>query len=218
MTFELECGHCLGIRSTFDLCRFCVLPLYREVGDFSQYTLHHCPTAIKQKAVVKRHIVTFEAVQSNSVWPETEADNLGIFSLPCSTIKLHMLVNDGNPIEPSWFQKNSWNNRDWPKIEAKILSQHFKKPRYQLFILLCLLVYGSLYGICYLSVLTWNCESEIPINITETCKMYWNITLCWQITRKLLVHQPDIYYEIIFTAGFTRYNQYKKPISVEFLF
>ena len=64
--FELGCGHCLGIRSTVDLCRFCVLPLYREVSDVSQYTLHHCPTAIKQKAVVKNYIATFEAVQSNS--------------------------------------------------------------------------------------------------------------------------------------------------------
>ena len=32
LTFDLGCRHCLGIRSTVDLCRFCALPLCRELG------------------------------------------------------------------------------------------------------------------------------------------------------------------------------------------
>ena len=32
LTFDFGCGHCLVIRSTVDLCRFCVLSLQREVG------------------------------------------------------------------------------------------------------------------------------------------------------------------------------------------
>ena len=36
-TFGLGCGH-FGIRSTVELCRFCVLSLHREVGGVRQYT------------------------------------------------------------------------------------------------------------------------------------------------------------------------------------
>ena len=38
LTFGPGCGHCLGIRSTVDLCRFCVLSLHREVVGVQQYT------------------------------------------------------------------------------------------------------------------------------------------------------------------------------------
>ena len=38
LTFDLGYGHCLGILSTVDLCRFCVLSLHREVGGVRQYT------------------------------------------------------------------------------------------------------------------------------------------------------------------------------------
>ena len=37
-TFGLGCGHRVGIRSTVELCRFCVLSLHREVGGVRQYT------------------------------------------------------------------------------------------------------------------------------------------------------------------------------------
>ena len=37
LTFDLGCGHCFGIRSTIDMCRFCVLPLHREVGGVRQH-------------------------------------------------------------------------------------------------------------------------------------------------------------------------------------
>ena len=36
--FGLGCGHCLGIRSTIELCRFCVLSLHKEAGGVRQYT------------------------------------------------------------------------------------------------------------------------------------------------------------------------------------
>ena len=36
LTFDLGCRHCLGIRSTVDLCRFCELSLHREVGGIRQ--------------------------------------------------------------------------------------------------------------------------------------------------------------------------------------
>ena len=39
LTFGLGCGHCFGICSTVELCRFCVLSLHREVGGVRQYTL-----------------------------------------------------------------------------------------------------------------------------------------------------------------------------------
>ena len=38
LTFGNRCGHCFGIRSTIDLCRFCVLSLHREVGGVTKYT------------------------------------------------------------------------------------------------------------------------------------------------------------------------------------
>ena len=40
LTFGLGCGcgHCFGIRSTVELCRFCVSSLHREVGGVRQYT------------------------------------------------------------------------------------------------------------------------------------------------------------------------------------
>ena len=38
MTFNVGCRHCLGIRSTLALCRFCVLSLYKEVGGVGLYT------------------------------------------------------------------------------------------------------------------------------------------------------------------------------------
>ena len=34
----LECGHCLGICTTVELCRACVLSLHKEAGDVRQYT------------------------------------------------------------------------------------------------------------------------------------------------------------------------------------
>ena len=37
-TFGLGCGHCLGICSTVDMFRFCVLSLHREVAGVRQYT------------------------------------------------------------------------------------------------------------------------------------------------------------------------------------
>ena len=38
LAFGVGCGHCFGIRSAVDLCRFCVLSLHREVGGVWQFT------------------------------------------------------------------------------------------------------------------------------------------------------------------------------------